>query len=72
MKTKKKKVAAVKKMMALPKKRYGKTVMVSDPKKPGRKVGYASVSKTTLPKMKKRKVGKGASPQAKKSARKRK
>lgn len=31
-------------------KRHGKTVMKEDPSKPGRKVGYASVSKTKLPK----------------------
>jgi hypothetical protein len=48
-------------------KRYGKTVMKEDPSKPGRKIGYATTAKTKLPKMGKRKVGKGASKQAKKS-----
>jgi hypothetical protein len=51
-------------------KRYGKAVMIQDPKNPNRKIGYKTTKKTTLPPSKKRKVGKGASMQAKKSYRK--
>ena len=65
----KKAVKKLNKMRGKPvSKRFGKAVMKDDPKKPGRKIGYATVSKTKLPKMGKRKVGKGASPQAKRSA----
>jgi hypothetical protein len=32
-----------------PQKVHGKAVMKDDPRKPGRKIGYATVSKTKLP-----------------------
>lgn len=41
-----------------PSKLYGKTVMKEDKRKPGRKVGYATVSKTKLPDYKPRKTKK--------------
>ena len=47
----KKAVKAVNKSRKTPvTKRHNKTVMKDDPSKPGRKVGYVSVSKTKLPK----------------------
>ena len=50
-------------------KRFGKTVMKSTSST--RSVGYASTAKTKLPKMGTRKVGKGASSQAKRASRRR-
>jgi len=65
----KKAVKQLKKRMGKPvSKVHGKAVMVDDPNKPGRKVGYATVTKTTLPKYHKRKIKK--SPASKKSTQK--
>lgn len=48
------------KKQKIPAKQHGKAVMVDDPKKPGRKVGYATVTKTKLPKYHKPKMKKAA------------
>lgn len=53
----KKAVRQLKKRMGkAPTKLHGKAVMRDDPKKPGRKIGYATVTKTTLPKYHKPKM----------------
>lgn len=49
-----------KNMKKAPSKMYGKAVMKDDPKKAGRKTGYATVSKTKLPDYKPRKTKKSA------------
>ena len=41
-----------------PSKRYGVAVMKDDPRKPGRKIGYATTSKTKLPDYKPKKTKK--------------
>ena len=57
----KKAVKQLKKTMGkAPTKLHGKAVMREDPKKPGRKIGYATVTKTTLPKYHKPKMKKAA------------
>ena len=43
-----------------PAKAHGKPVMKDDPRKPGRKMGYATVTKTELPKYHKPKMKKAA------------
>lgn len=43
-----------------PAKLHGKPVMKDDPRKPGRKMGYATVTKTVLPKYHKPKMKKAA------------
>lgn len=57
----KKAVRQLKKRMGKPTpKLHGKPVMKEDPKKPGRKIGYATVTKTELPKYHKPKMKKAA------------
>ncbi len=57
----KKAVKQLKKRMEKPvSKRHGKAVMKEDPNKPGRKIGYATVTETKLPKYHKPKMKKSA------------
>lgn len=58
-----------KNMKKAPAKRYGVAVMKDDPRTPGRKVGYATVSKTKLPDYKYKKK-KATSVASKRSTRK--